>query len=144
MTSTTRKPTLLFWIIGIIALIWNGMGVDAYLNQAYQTDRFKAMYSDEQLEMINNLPSWYTAIFAIAVFVSFLGCIFFLLRKKQAITLFFVGLIAVIIQTGYNLFLNPGKDLYGAMEYSMLVMIPLFALFIYWYAKKASIKGCIG
>lgn len=143
MTSATRKPTLLFWIIGIIALIWNGMGVDAYINQAYQTERYKAMYSEEQLEMISNLPSWYTAVFAIAVFSSFVGCILFLLRKKQAISLLFLGLIAVIIQTGYNLFLNPGKDVYGAMEYSMLVMIPLFALFIYWYAKSALGKGYI-
>lgn len=141
MTTNSNKPNLAFWIIAIIALIWNAMGVDAYIQQAYKTDRFKSMYSEEQLEIINNLPSWYTAIFAIAVFVSVLGCILLIMRKKLAIKVFLLALIAVVIQTGYNLFLNPGKEMYGSMEYSMLIMIPLVSLVLYFYSKKSDQRG---
>ena len=90
MTTNSNKPNLAFWIIAIIALIWNAMGVDAYIQQAYKTDRFKSMYSEDQLEIINNLPSWYTAIFAIAVFVSVLGCILLIMRKKLGISISFL------------------------------------------------------
>ncbi|MDH5412635.1 MAG: hypothetical protein OEW87_00730, partial [Flavobacteriaceae bacterium] len=84
----TVKPPMWFWIIGVIALIYNGMGINAYLQQAYNTESFQAMYSAEQLELIAMTPAWATAAFAIAVFAGFLGCIGLLLRKKWAKSLF--------------------------------------------------------
>ena len=39
MTDNMNKPSKAFWVIGIIGLIWNSMGVDGYINQAYQTDQ---------------------------------------------------------------------------------------------------------
>ena len=130
-----------FWVISIAAFIWNAMGVSAYLRQAYQTDSFKAMNTPEQLEIINRLPSWYIAVFAAAVFASLLGCIFLLLRKEFAVTLFKLGLLAVIIQTVYNLFMNEGKENYGTFEYSMLLMIPIASIFLVWFSKNVSSKG---
>jgi hypothetical protein len=143
MTVNSNKPSIAFWIIGIIALLWNSMGVDGYINQAYKTERFKSMYTEEQLENIFNTPSWVTAAFAIAVFSSVFACILFLLRKKLAKTFFLIGLIAVISQTTYNVFMNSGIGLYGFMEYAMLVLIPLFAVFLYWYSKKCANDGIL-
>lgn len=121
------------------------MGVDAYLQQAYRTERFQEMYKNtpQFLEIINNLPSWYTAVFAIAVFISTLGCLLLLLRKKMATQVFLVALIAVVIQTLYNLFMNEGRAHYETFQYVMLIMIPLFSLFLYSYAKKASFNRWI-
>jgi len=143
MTINTNKPSTIFWFIGVIAFIWNSMGINGYLNQAYQTERFKTMYTQEQLEIIYNLPSWVTAVFAIAVFSSVIASILFLLRKKLAKIFFSIGLIAVIVQTSYNVFLNPGRELYGSMEYSMLIIIPLFAVFLYWFTKKCADDGIL-
>ncbi len=58
------------------------MGIDGYLNQAYQTERFKTMYSEEQLEHIFNAPSWVTAAFAIAVFSSVIR-LYFIIDEKE-------------------------------------------------------------
>lgn len=143
MSTTTTKPSVFFWVIGIIGLIWNSMGVDGYINQAYKTERFKSYYTEEQLDIIFNLPMWVTAAFAIAVFSSVLACILLLMRKKLAKNFFFIGLIAVIVQTTYNIFLNPGKEMYGSMEYSMLIMIPLFSIFLYLYSVKCADKEVI-
>jgi hypothetical protein len=143
MTTNSNKPSVAFWIIGIIALLWNSMGIDGYINQAYKTERFKSMYTEEQLENIFNTPSWVTAAFAIAVFSSIIACILFLLRKKLAKNFFLIGFLAVIVQTTYNVFMNPGIGLYGFMEYAMLVLIPLFAIFLYWYSKKCSDDGIL-
>ena len=138
METNATKPNTLFWVIGILGLIWNAMGVDGYINQAYQTERFKLMYSEAQLEIIFNLPAYVTTAFAIAVFSSVLACILLLLRKKLAKTFFLIGLIAVFVQTSYNVFINPGRDLYGVLEYVMLILIPLFSVFLYWYTKKCA------
>ena len=142
MSESTNKPNPIFWMIGIIALLWNAMGVDAYIQQAYNTERHQAMYPDpKQLEIVNNLPSWLTAVFAIAVFAGLLGCILMLFKKKMANLFFKLSLFAVIIQTVYNLFINEGKDMYGAFEYSMLISIPIAAIFLMLYSKKSTEKG---
>lgn len=143
MTTKTNKPSIAFWIIAIIGIIWNAMGVDGYLNQTYKTDRFKTMYTEEQLDIIFNLPPWVTAAFAIAVFSSVIGCILLLLRKKLAKKFLLIGLIAVVVQTTYNLFMNPGREMYRSFEYTMLIMIPIFSLFLYWYAKKCVPDGIL-
>ncbi|MCF6279848.1 MAG: hypothetical protein L3J14_05810 [Flavobacteriaceae bacterium] len=141
MSNLINKPSVGFWIISVIALIWNAVGANQYIQQAYQTDAFKAMYSSEQLEIISRTPSWVTAVFAVAVFASLLGCILLLLKKRSAISLFKLGLLAVIAQSIYNLFLNEGKDTYGTFEYIMLLMIPIVAIFLLIYSKKVHAKG---
>ncbi len=66
--KSITKPPIWFWIVSVIALLWNGSGVYMYLIQAYDTESFRVMYTAEQLEMAHNTPSWVTAAFAIAVF----------------------------------------------------------------------------
>ena len=141
MTNSENKPTIGFWIIGIIALIWNSLGIHGYLQQAYNTEAFRIQYSTEQLESIDNLPSWYAAVFATAVFSSAIGCLLMLGKKKVSNLLFKIGLLAVIIQTCYNLFIYEGKEFFGTIEYSMLVMIPVISIFLVWYSNTAIQKG---
>lgn len=117
-------------------LIWNLLGVHGYIQQAYNTVDFRAQYSPEQLEIIDQLPAWLTAAFAIAVFSSALGCILMLFKKKVSNLLFKIGLIAVVFQTAFNLFINEGKQFYGTLEYSMLVLIPLISVFLVWYSDR--------
>lgn len=131
---TTTKPTLWFWVISVIALIWNGLGVDQYLGQAYQTERWKSQLTADQIEIANNVPAWYTGLFAIAVFGGLLGCILLLLRKKLAYTVFLVSLIAVIIQMAYIIFSLKMANI-------MTPMIIIVALFLVWYSKRSIAKG---
>ena len=141
MTDSTNKPNTGFWVIGIIALLWNAMGANAYIQQAYDTEAHRTQYSAEQLEIINNLPVWYTAVFALAVFAGTLGCVFMLLRKNISNLLFKLSLVAVLIQTLYNLFMNDGREFYGTFEYSMLISIPIVSIFLVIYARKSTEKG---
>ena len=143
MTNLASKPNVGFWIISAVALLWNLLGVDGFIGQAMMSERFKTMYTEEQLEVINNLPSWYIVVFGIAVIASALACIMMLLKKKIAVQLFQLGLLAVLIQTTFNLFVNEGRYAYGPFEYSMLVLIPAVAVLLLLYSKSALKKGWI-
>lgn len=134
-TASTNKPPIWFWIVSIIALVWNGMGVNAYLQQAYNTESYKSMYSEEQLEIASNMPIWVTATFAIAVFAGTLAAIGLLLRKSLAVKLWLLSLIAVIVQMGYTLI--------NGYESSMLmtIMIIVFALLFVWFSRLSESKG---
>ncbi len=142
--TNSNKPSTFFWVISSVAILWNGMGVNQYLQQAYNTDAFKAMYPDEKvMEMAVNTPSWVMGAFAIAVFGGLIGSIFLLLRKKIAKPIFLVSLIAIIIQMFYNVFMSGAMDVYGPGVVIMPIMVIGFAIFILWYTKKSETKGLL-
>lgn len=138
-----RKPSASFWVISIIALLWNLMGVNAYLQQAFQTDAFKAMYNEEQLKMITEAPSWATGAFAIAVFGGVLGCILLLIRKQSAKTIFIISLLGILVQMYYNFFVIDSIAVYGPGAMAMPIMVILFAVFLIWYTNFCTKKNWI-
>ncbi|GAA4899184.1 hypothetical protein GCM10023311_25500 [Flaviramulus aquimarinus] len=135
--SSTNKPPIWFWIVSVIALVWNGMGINAYLQQAYNTESYQAMYTTEQQEIAANLPIWVTAAFAIAVFAGALAALLLLLRKKLATKLWMLSLIAVILQMGY-LLINGYASSIG-----MTIMIIVFAFVFVWFSRLSASKGWI-
>lgn len=136
------KPSISFWVISVVALLWNLMGVSQYIQQAYNTESFRAMYTSEQLLLMDATPAWATAAFAIAVFSAALGCISLLLRKKWAYSLFVVSFIAIIVQNIDGCMRYSFSD-FDSFALSMTIMIPLFAIFLIWYSKKAISKNWI-
>ncbi len=138
MTNSSTKPPVWFWIVSVLALIWNGMGVMAYLARAYATDEMiAALPEEQQAEFLVEHPTWYTAAFAIAVFAGALGCIALLLRKKIAYILFVLSGLSAIIQHIY-LFMN--VDIPSMV---MPIMIIVVCLFLIWFSKNSISKGWI-
>lgn len=138
MSESTNKPNALFWVIGVIALIWNLMGVIAYLTRAFMTEDMIAMLPEEQqAEFLAEYPAWYTASFAIAVFAGFLGALSLLFKKKLASMLFMLSALGAIIQHVY-LFMNVDVP-----SLVMPIMIIVVCLFLVWYAKDATKKGIL-
>lgn len=137
MTNYKVKPPVWFWIVSVIALLWNAMGVDQYLGQAYKTERWRSAMTEAQLEMVASLPTWLTAAFAIAVFAAILASLGLLLRKKWAYYLFVISLIAVIIQMGYVLAQGHFDGI------AMTISIIVFSIFLVWFSKKSISKDWI-
>ncbi|WP_397362769.1 hypothetical protein [Olleya sp. R77988] len=133
--STTQKPPIWFWIVSIIGLIWNGMGVNAYLQQAYNTQSYQDMYTAEHLLFEANSPSYVKAAFAIAVFAGVLGFVFLLLRKKLGYTLLLVSLLAVAIQMSYYFIQD------HIISLPMTLMIIIGAIIFLVFARFSKLKG---
>lgn len=131
MTTESKKPGAIFYIIGVLALIWNGLGVMAYLVRAFMTDEMIAQLpKEQQAEMMTVYPSWVTAAFAIAVFAGVLASIFLLMRKKFAFSLFVLSAVAAIAQHIY-LFMNVEMT-----SVVMPIMVIVVCIFLVWYSKK--------
>ncbi len=142
MENNNNKPTTTFWIIGVIALLWNIMGVLAYLGQAYMTDEVRAALPDADQAYYENLPAWVTAAFAIAVFAGAFGCIALLIRKKWATSLFIISFIGVIAQFIYNAFIQNDMEVTPKKLVWTVVVIAI-AAFLIWYSKKTEKLGWI-
>jgi len=97
MANSLNKPPVWFWIASVLALLWNLMGVIAYLSMAFATDEMITNMSLEQQEaFLIVYPTWVTAAFALAVFCGFLACLALLIRKKWAYGLFVFSATAAI------------------------------------------------
>lgn len=139
MTEITRqKPPFWFWIIAIIGIIWNGLGVNQYLHQAYKTNGLKEMYLDPKiLDMVLSTPSWVMAAFATAVFCGLLGSLLLSLRKKWALPLFIISLIGIIVQGYYTIFMSGAMDVYGPGAVLMPITILIFGLVLITFTQKS-------
>ncbi|WP_235295779.1 hypothetical protein [Portibacter marinus] len=141
MSTSTSKPGYLFWIIVVLALLWNLAGVSQFFAQAMNTESWRANFTPEMLEIMDNLPLWYIVVFAIAVFISTFACVFLLFRKKLAVPLFLIGFFAVTIQCTFNLFINEAKAFYGFGQIAITIILPIVSFALYWYARKCEKKG---
>lgn len=139
--TTSNKPGAAFWIIAVIALIWNIMGVMAYLGQAYMTDEERTLLPEAEQALYSDIPAWVTAAFAFAVFGGLLGALALLLRKKWATPLFIISLLGIIVQMIYNFFISNAMDVYGPGKMIMPVMVLIIGFFLVWYSKKATANG---
>jgi hypothetical protein len=143
MTKSTNKPGIDFWIIGIVALLWNLSGVYFYLQQAYMTEEDLLALPLEQQPFYQNIPAWVTGAFAIAVFGGTLGCILLLMRKKLATTLFLVSLVGIVVQMIYNVFMSGALEVLGTGVLVMPVTVLLIGVFLLWYSRKKEAEGIL-
>jgi hypothetical protein len=137
------KPPIWFWIIGIIALLWNGMGLATYFQQFMMSAETFAALRPEQQQLLIGQPVWLTGAFATAVFAGFVGSISLLMRKRIAVRLFLLSMLAVFIQFG-GLFLALGyADILIGGEWIMPILVPICAVGLYFFARKAERDGIL-
>ena len=141
--ATTTKPSTSFWVISILAIIWNLIGVIVYLGQAYMTDDMKALMTEEQLAIIENSPIWATAAFAIAVWFGLLGSILLTLRKKLSKSVLYISLLGVIVQLIYNFFMSNAIEVYVTQGIIQPLITLAISLFLVSYAKQADKKDLL-
>jgi hypothetical protein len=139
--TNTNKPSALFWIIGVVALLWNGMGVNYYLQSAFKTEASTAGLNEAQIELMDSMPAWYTALFAIAVFSGIIGSIALLMKKKIAVPIFMISFVAAFINQIYWLFATDAVEVFSdQMPYLMPALVVLIGAFLIWYSKKQKAK----
>lgn len=130
-------------IVGIIFLLWNLMGVAAFITQ-YNADLTELAKVDPVAARIfAAMPGWVWIAYAIAVGAGVAGAIALLSRKAVAATLFLVGIIAVLVQFGYTFL---GTDLLAAKGATTAIfpaVIVAIAIIELLYARSLVAKGAL-
>lgn len=137
------KPTTLFWVISIIALLWNLMGVMAYLGSyAITQEMMVDAYGEAGAAAMASKPAWATAAFAISVFAGVLGSIALLLRKSWATHLFILSFVGVIVHNIWN-FMSGAFGYVGTADKVLAALVVVICLFLIWFARSNSAKGVL-
>jgi hypothetical protein len=140
MTSSA-KPATWFWIVSIIALLWNLMGVAAYIMHVSMTPEALNALPEQERALYTNVPVWATAAFAVAVWGSTLGCILLLIRRKLATPVFVISFVAILIQMIHSLFISNSIAVYGPGGMVMPIMVVAIGLYLIIFSRQAASKS---
>lgn len=136
-----RKPPVWFWAVSALLLVWNLMGVVAYVRQAMMTpEALQAMPEAERM-LLMATPAWVTAAFAFAVFGGVAGCLLLLLRSRWALVMLMLSLIGVIVQMAYVFFMSKSIEVYGPGGMVMPAMMIVLSILLMWLARRARARG---
>ena len=138
------KPPVSFWIIAVVALVWNLIGLFMYYSSVTVTpEQLKAAYSPEQLAAIEATPVWVTSAFAMATTFGVIASIVLLLRKALAFLLFVVSFVALLIQDLYLFLLSDSLAVFGSTL--LVIQGSVFVGAVIWigYSNLARNKGWI-
>ncbi|WP_404341477.1 hypothetical protein [Pseudoalteromonas mariniglutinosa] len=118
------------------ALIWNLLGVIAFVMQMMISPEMLSKLPAEQQVAYANTPIWSTIAFAVAVFAGSLGCVFLLAKKALAYMLFIASLIAIIIQQYYNFMVIDSIALFGSNALLMPTLVIIAAIILLLVSRR--------
>jgi len=141
--TATKAPWHL-WVIGIIALLWNSIGAMDYFMTQTRNEDYMSQFTPEQLQYFYGFASWQIAVWAIAVWGGVLGALLLLARKRLAVAVFCVSLVAMVISTIYSYGISNGMEIVGdTFSLVFTAVIFLIAMALYLYARKIAASGVI-
>jgi hypothetical protein len=130
------------WVTGVVTLFWNAFGAMDYIMTQTRNEGYLAAIPQEQMDYFFGFPTWYVAIWAIAIWTSVLGSLLLLLRMKLAVPVFLVSVVSYVINWVYTSFINvmPGANT-GHLIFSLVIFAVL--VFSLWYSSVMKKKGVL-
>jgi len=135
--ETNKQSPKWFMVVASVLLVWNLLGVMAYIAQVTMGPEALAALPDEQRQLIENTPAWATAAFAVAVNFGALGCLLLLLKRNLAGLFLQLSLAGVVVQMFHAFFISNSYEVYGPGGLFMPVMVLVIAIYLVTLAAKA-------
>lgn len=143
MSETKPKAGVLFWVIAVVALLWNLLGVLGYLTLVYASDLVYSALTPEMRAAYEAMPAWTTAAYAVAVFGGALGSILLLFRSGLATIAFVVSLLGILANDYYSFAMAKVQELPGFDGFVMPVIVIVVALFLVVFSVSMKGKGVL-
>jgi len=141
MTEEKSAAPRSFWVIAVVALLWNLLGMTAYIAHVSVDQAALAAMPEAERVLYQTFPTWATAAFAIAVTAGVLGSLALLLRKNLATPLFVISLLAVLVQDYGSFVVTDSMSVYGPASIVMPLAVVAFAVMLIGYSALAGKRG---
>lgn len=138
MSETTKNNApKWFTVVAAVLLVWNLLGVMAYVMQVTMSPEVIAALPEAQRQIYENTPAWATAAFAVAVNGGALGCVLLLLKRNLAGLFLQLSLAGVLVQMYHAFFMSNSFEVFGPGGMVMPVMVIIIAVYLVMLAAKA-------
>jgi len=138
--GTNRKAPTWFMVVAAVLLVWNLLGVMAYIAQVTMSPEALAALPEAQRQIYETTPAWATAAFAIAVNGGALGCVLLLLKRNLAGLFLQLSLAGVLVQMFHSFFMSKSFEVFVAGDLVMPVLVIVIAIYLVMLAAKARVN----
>ncbi|MGB1261468.1 MAG: hypothetical protein ACPG52_01055 [Cognaticolwellia sp.] len=143
MSENDQAPEIVaipswFNVAAILALVWNLLGVMAFVSHMMMTPEMIAALPIAEQNLYATVPLWATAAFAVAVFAGALGSLALLMKKEFCYQLFVASFIGVVVQMFHSFFISNSYEVYGPGGTIMPIMVLVIAFILVRFAAKGS------
>lgn len=142
MNSMTVRTPWHLWVVGVLALLWNGFGGFDYVMTQTRNEGYLAQFTEAQRAYFESFPMWMEAVWAIGVWGGVLASILLLLRSKWALPAFLASLIAFAISVVYGQ-MSGGNAVMGSTGMIFSAVIFLLGLGFVMYSRMMTRKGVL-
>ena len=145
MTDAPMKAPWHLWLIGVIAVLFNAIGVFDFVMSMAQGARYQASagMTPDQIAHYLGMPAWMTVVWAVGVFGAFLASIFLLLRRKLALPVFVLSLAAFLVSLLYTYVLTGGGAIMGQQMAIASAVIAALLTFFSGYSRFMAARGVL-
>ena len=142
MNAPAVKRPAWFWVVAVLALLWNLLGLAMAWMQYSMTPGQLAQLSEAQRTLHEAFPAWLWAVDGIAVAAGTLGSILLLMGRRLALPVFRVSLVAVVVLFGYCLFPGGMLEVLGAAQaLPMPILVTVIAILLIWFTRWSIARG---
>ena len=131
-----------FWLVCILALLWN---IGGAINYIMQTNlEFVSTLPETHRAIIEGRPVWATGGFAIGVFGGAIGCLLLLFKKSQALYIFIISLLGIVVTMLHTINVATTKINFSIGEVIVMILLPMIvAALLIWYTKLVTKKSWV-
>lgn len=129
------KPTLLFWAVSILAVIWGVSGIIDYYLISTGNEQYLAALPPKFKELVDGFPLWRKIMWYISIGGALIGGLLMLARSAWAVPfLWAVPVTMVIGFVGYDLLVANGIEAYGTYGIIASTIMIIISLILALYA----------
>lgn len=130
-----------FKIVAIIAIVWNVLGLFAFLAQIMMTEEMINQLPEADQTLHRETPMWVNIVFGISVIAGTAGSIGLLLRHAWSIPVLAISLLAVAAQLSYMFFMSNIFEVKGIAAAILPMCILAIAVLLLILSLQAKQKG---
>ena len=135
-----ENPPKWFWWVSGFGLVWNLIGVAAFVGQMTMD---LGTLPDAERIFFEERPFWATAGFGIAVASGVLGCVAMLLRKSWAVPMLLLCIGGITVQIFHSLALTNSIEIFGVGGLVQPIAVFLIAVLLTWFARVSEREGWV-
>jgi len=145
MTDAPVKTPWHIWLVGLVAVLFNFIGVFDFVMSMAQGAKYQASagMTPDQIAHYQQLPSWMMVVWAVGVFGVFLASILLLLRRKGALPVFVLSLAAFFVSLLHTYVLTDGGAVMGQQMAVTSAVIAGLLVFFGWYSRFMILRGVL-
>lgn len=137
------RPPIHFWVIAVVALLWNAVGAFDFLATQIQLESYMSAFSQEQLAYFYGIPTWAVITWGIATVSALFGSIAMLVRLRRAYELFIVSLLGIVFTSIHSFVLSDGAQIMGTGGVIFSGVIVAIGIFLIFFSRAMRQRGVL-